>query len=43
MMGIMFMIGGTVLLLITVIVAIVLGVSDSNAKKEMRRYIDEQY
>ena len=43
MVGMMFMIGGAALFILTVIVSIVFGISDSIAKKEMRRYIDEQY
>ena len=43
MVGIYFMLGGAVLFVITIIVAVIFGVSDSFAKKEMREYVDEQY
>jgi hypothetical protein len=43
MVGIFFMLGGAVLFVATIIVAVIFGVNDSYAKKEMKEYIDEQY
>ena len=43
MVGIYFMLGGAVLFVITIIVAVIFVVSYSFSKKEMREYIDEQY
>jgi hypothetical protein len=43
MVGTIFMLGGVVLFVLTVVIAIIFGVKDSIAKKEMRDYIDEQY
>ena len=43
MVGIFFMLGGAVLFVVTIIVAVIFGVKDSYAKKELKEYIDEQY
>lgn len=43
MVGIFFMLGGAVLFVVTIIVAVIFGVNDSHAKKELKEYIDEQY
>lgn len=43
MVGIFFMLCGAVLFVATIIVAVIFGVNDSYAKKEMKEYIDEQY
>ena len=43
MVGIFFMLGGAVLFVVTIIVAVIFGVNDSYAQKELKEYIDEQY